>query len=84
MSTHPREHNIPEAELRDQRTPAQPLQDHGDPDNVYPVKSTDWVNEADLQDQRTPVELDIDDDAYPPTTTPRHTTPDQPNQAGST
>ncbi len=65
MSTHQREHNIPEADLQDQRTPAQPLQDHGDPDNDYPVKSTDWVNEADLQDQRTPVELDIDDDAYP-------------------
>ncbi len=65
MSTHQGEHNIPEADLQDQRTPAQPPQDYRDPDNDHPVKSTDWVNEADLQDQRTPVQLDVDDDAYP-------------------
>ncbi len=64
MSTHP-EHDIPEADLQDQRTPAQPLQAHEEPEHDRPVMSTDWADEADLQDQRTPVQPVIDEDDYP-------------------
>jgi hypothetical protein len=63
MSTHHPEDNIPEADLQDQRTPAQPVTDEHE--HEHPVMSTDWADQADLQDQRTPVQPFIDEDDYP-------------------
>ncbi len=62
MSTHS-EHDIPEADLQDQRTPVQP--GHDEPEHDRPGMNTDRADEADLQDQRTPAQTVIDEDDYP-------------------